>query len=78
MNIITDTLDEIRKMKFRKVSHTREKHTDIAAAAGTELRHDRMLGADDMEDAHDRHQHGESGRGRTQVSQSMKKECLGQ
>ena len=55
MNIITDTLDEIRKMKFRKVCVAIPSLVlisdcfDIVASLRTQFWHDCLLRIDDLE-----------------------------
>lgn len=58
MNLITDTLSEIRNMKFRKVlTHFILVHCFISylvPSSRTELRHDSLLSTHDLEISHDR------------------------
>ena len=58
MNLITDTLSEIRNMKFRKVlTHFLHFHCFISylvPSSRTELRHDSLLSTYDLEVSHDR------------------------
>lgn len=54
MNIITDTIDEIRKMRVRKVRDNDDYlNIFIVLAARLEFRHDHMLGSHDLEDTDD-------------------------
>ena len=55
MNIITDTIDEIRKMRVRKVWWSMiviSKH-DVVLAPRFEFRYDHMLRTHDMENTDD-------------------------
>lgn len=70
MNIITDTINEIRKMRVRKV-WLWSKITSIVFAARSQLRHDHLFGTDDLENPDDSDKHWES-RGRcAQVRNSI-------
>jgi len=70
MNIITDTIDEIRKMRVRKVwwSTLVTIDCDIVLATRLEFWYDYMLCTNDMENTNDCNKHWESCCGRTQVS----------
>lgn len=57
MNLITDTLNEIRSMKFRKVLYI--KVMSVVNVARTELWDDCVLCPHDLEDSHGCHKHRE-------------------
>ena len=73
MNIITDTIDEIRKMRVRKVwwNALVTNDYDLVLAPRLEFRYDYMLSTYDMENTNDCNKHWESCCCRTQVSFSL-------
>jgi hypothetical protein len=64
MNIITDTIDEIRKMRVRKV-FCEISNTYVVLAPRLEFRHDHMLSSHDMEDVDDCYKYRKPCRGGT-------------
>ena len=54
MNIITDTLDEIKKMRFRKVTIP-FLTISLVTFARPKFRYDRLLGTHDLENTHGLH-----------------------
>ena len=73
MNIITDTIDEIRKMRVRKVWWSTLVTIDCGLVLATrlEFRYDYMLSTNDMENTNDCNKHRESSCSRSQVSTSL-------
>ena len=69
MNIITDTIDEIRKMKVRKVWWKTIFKCDngLVLAPRAEFRDDHMLSTHDMEDTYDSDEHWKPSSGGAQV-----------
>ena len=73
MNIITDTIDEIRKMRVRKVwwNALVTNDYDLVLAPRLEFRYDYMLSTNDMENTNDCNKHRESSCSRSKVSTSL-------
>jgi len=60
MNVITDSIDEIRKMKFRKVFYLH--WFNLAPFTRIEFRYDCVFSPHDMEDAYGCNKYRESSR----------------
>ena len=60
MNLITDMLDEIRKMRVRKVKTFQFNYNSAATSLRIKFRHDCLLCSDDLENTHGSYKHWES------------------